>query len=331
MTNIRAGLLLALAMGLPLAAQVSSGDYESIRFRANAALENGNQGDALKLYEQALEVRRKAFGESSAPYAAALLDLARAYQASGKRSADVMHLYQQALPIQEATLGIDHPDVATTLFHMAMGTPHDAAHLDQARQLYQRALDIRTKAFGPSDPRTAEILTPVAYLTANESLYQRAITILEGAAVRAPAAATTLELYAQFLRARDRAGEAEPLEVRAKEMRTAQVAAIGSRRDSSAAAPLRVGGAVNPPKLKTKIEPEYTEVARTAKLQGRVILSLEISADGRARNIQLKNGIGLGLDEKAAESVSRWTFIPGTKDGQAVTVMATVEVNFKLM
>src|SRR5581483_10300298 len=110
-------IILAVAFGLPLAAQAPAGDYESLRFRADAALEKGSLADAVKLYEQALEMRRQAFGENSAPYAAALVDLARAYQAEGKRTGDAMSLYRRALPIQEATLGADHPDVATTLLY----------------------------------------------------------------------------------------------------------------------------------------------------------------------------------------------------------------------
>jgi 23S rRNA G2445 N2-methylase RlmL len=39
---------------------------------------------------------------------------------------------------------------------------------------------------------------------------------------------------------------------------------------------------------------------------------------------------GMGLDEKAIETVLKWRFRPGMKDGKAVTVQATVEVNFRL-
>jgi hypothetical protein len=36
-------------------------------------------------------------------------------------------------------------------------------------------------------------------------------------------------------------------------------------------------------------------------------------------------------DETAIEAVTQWTFRPGYKDGQAVTVEATIEVNFRLL
>ena len=38
-----------------------------------------------------------------------------------------------------------------------------------------------------------------------------------------------------------------------------------------------------------------------------------------------------GLDEKAMEAVRKWRFKPGYKDGKPVSVLANVEVNFRLL
>lgn len=92
----------------------------------------------------------------------------------------------------------------------------------------------------------------------------------------------------------------------------------------------RVGGGVSAPVLIHKVEPEYTEEARAAKYQGTVSLYTEIAPDGTATNIRVVHGLGLGLDEKAIEAVKQWRFKPGQKDGKPVTVMATIEVNFRL-
>jgi TonB family protein len=50
-----------------------------------------------------------------------------------------------------------------------------------------------------------------------------------------------------------------------------------------------------------------------------------------AHNIRIVRSLGLGLDEKAIEAVTQWHFKPGSKDGQPVTIAATIEVNFKLL
>ena len=93
----------------------------------------------------------------------------------------------------------------------------------------------------------------------------------------------------------------------------------------------RVGGGVSAPSLIYKVEPQYTEEARQAELQGTVLLYAQISPDGKAINMKVLRGIGLGLDEKAMEAVTRWQFKPGMKGGQPVTVEAQIEVNFRLL
>jgi protein TonB len=93
----------------------------------------------------------------------------------------------------------------------------------------------------------------------------------------------------------------------------------------------RVGGGVSPPVLLYKKEPEYSEEARKAKHQGTVLLYVQIDASGKATNMKVVKSLGLGLDEKAMEAVANWKFTPGKKDGKAVTVEATIEVNFRLL
>ncbi len=93
----------------------------------------------------------------------------------------------------------------------------------------------------------------------------------------------------------------------------------------------RVGGGVSAPSVLYKVEPEYSEEARKAKFQGTVLLSIIVDPSGKARDIRVIRPLGLGLDEKAIEAVMKWRFKPGLKDGSAVPVQATVEVNFRLL
>ena len=88
---------------------------------------------------------------------------------------------------------------------------------------------------------------------------------------------------------------------------------------------------ISKPRLLRRAEPEYSEEARKAKHQGKVILSIEIWEDGKAHNIRVKEGLGFGLDEKAIEAVRRCRFAPGTKDGKPVRVASQYIIEFRLL
>ena len=93
----------------------------------------------------------------------------------------------------------------------------------------------------------------------------------------------------------------------------------------------QIGGEVSQPVPIYKIEPEYSEEARKAKYSGTVLLSVIIDANGNTRDIHVVRPLGLGLDEKAIEAVSKWRFRPAMKGGHPVAVQAQVEVNFRLL
>jgi len=90
-------------------------------------------------------------------------------------------------------------------------------------------------------------------------------------------------------------------------------------------------GGVTQPVLLWKIEPEYTDEARRAKIQGTVILRIEVDTRGQAQNITVRQSLGLGLDERAIEAVRRWRFRPGYRDGKPWVTAAMVQVNFRLL
>jgi len=79
-------------------------------------------------------------------------------------------------------------------------------------------------------------------------------------------------------------------------------------------------------------DPVYSEEARKAKFQATVTLRLIVTDDGKATNISVVRGAGLGLDEKAIEGVRNWKFKPAVgPNGKPVPVWVTVEVNFRLL
>lgn len=91
----------------------------------------------------------------------------------------------------------------------------------------------------------------------------------------------------------------------------------------------RISGEVTSPTLLYKVEPDYSEKAKRAKIQGVVMLAMEDWEDGRAHNIRVVKSPGYGLDEKAIEAVWQWRFKPGTKDGKPVRVAVQVHVGFR--
>ena len=79
-------------------------------------------------------------------------------------------------------------------------------------------------------------------------------------------------------------------------------------------------------------DPRYSEEARKAKYQGTVVLQAVITPDGRAIEIQIVKGPGLGLEEKAVEAVRQWRFKPALgPTGKPVAVIVPIEVTFRLL
>jgi protein TonB len=92
----------------------------------------------------------------------------------------------------------------------------------------------------------------------------------------------------------------------------------------------RVGGGVSAPRVLYAPDPDYTEEARRAKYQGKVVLWLIVGADGRPRDMKVARALGMGLDQKAIAAVREWKFDPAMKDGKPVAVQINVEVNFRM-
>jgi TonB family protein len=68
-----------------------------------------------------------------------------------------------------------------------------------------------------------------------------------------------------------------------------------------------------PPELLSRIDPEYSDEARLAELEGTIVIAGVAGEDGRARDLLVSQSLGLGLDEKAIEAVQQWRFKPNTK------------------
>jgi TonB family protein len=84
------------------------------------------------------------------------------------------------------------------------------------------------------------------------------------------------------------------------------------------------------PKAVYQPAPEYADAPRRKKIQGAVLVSMIVNADGKVRDTQVLHGLDKDLDQKALECVNQWKFEPATKDGQPVAMRLIVQVNFHL-
>jgi TonB family protein len=85
------------------------------------------------------------------------------------------------------------------------------------------------------------------------------------------------------------------------------------------------------PVVQSKTEPEYTEEARQAKIEGTVVLDVEIEPDGTVTVLRVVKGLEPGLDARAIEAVGKWRFWPARLNGDPVKAEANLEVNFRLL
>jgi TonB family protein len=92
----------------------------------------------------------------------------------------------------------------------------------------------------------------------------------------------------------------------------------------------KIGGDVSAPRLISKVEPQYTDEAKQAKISGTVLLSAVVEAAGNPDNLQVVTGLDPGLDKNAIYAVSQWRFEPATKNNQPVPVQVEIKVNFRL-
>jgi protein TonB len=78
--------------------------------------------------------------------------------------------------------------------------------------------------------------------------------------------------------------------------------------------------------------PTFSDEAVKAKYQGSVLLRIVVTSDGRATNIEVVRGLGVGLDEHAVETVRTWRFKPALgPNGKPSTVSMLIEVTYRLL
>ncbi|MDH3283406.1 MAG: energy transducer TonB [Acidobacteriota bacterium] len=108
---------------------------------------------------------------------------------------------------------------------------------------------------------------------------------------------------------------------------------LGDPEPPPVSGPLIPGiGGVSEPELVSRIEPEYPELARRARIQGKVILRAIIKKDGTVRDIEVlkEPAANLGFSASAVSAVKQWRYRPATQNGRPVDVYFTVVVTYTL-
>ncbi|HEY4933500.1 MAG TPA: energy transducer TonB [Terriglobales bacterium] len=105
-------------------------------------------------------------------------------------------------------------------------------------------------------------------------------------------------------------------------------------------APAVVPKAVNPQRVRVsqgvsqgllirQVKPVYPALARSARIQGVVVLQAVISKDGSIENLHLVSGHPM-LAPAAIDAVKQWKYKPYFLNGEPVEVETTINVNFTL-
>lgn len=94
--------------------------------------------------------------------------------------------------------------------------------------------------------------------------------------------------------------------------------------------PLRVGGNVKAPVTAHRVDPDYTETARAARVAGVVVVEAIIDKQGNVDAVKIVKDLPMGLGAEAVKAVRKWKFKPGTLNGEPVATIFNLTVNFKL-
>ena len=277
---------------------------------------------ARRLLDSSLAIRAEVAGQGSADYGLGLVKLGD-LERDRRNFTEAETFYSKA-----ATVLAGRPEAAPALTDLGL--------LALRTKDSQKAFDYFSRAQTADPSRAGRALMWMAVArdqlkdaASAEQLFKQA---LDASDPGSPEVATSLQVYAIFLERQGRTEEAASLKAKESRIRTQLALRDATEyRRAAGPAPLRVGAGVTAPTLVSKVEPEYSEEARAAKYQGTVVAAVTIDTDGTAQGMKVVRGLGLGLDEKALQAISHWKFKPGAKDGQPVAVMATIEVNFRLL
>lgn len=291
-------------------------DWIAALDQARNAMNHGELVNAEQILNSTIDQAKAKSGRNSTALDEPLEMLAQVYQRE-KRYADAAAAQQQRLDIWTEAVGENGVMVARVL-HQLSAVELQGGNLSDAESNSRRALAIMTAAFvdKPPSAQAAVDLADVLIAESRKDEAEQMLALAEKTYATSLGATSMLATgvtvrRVTILRQLGRTAEADQL---------AKVQAPPVYRANQAA----------PPRIRSKVEPEYSEEARKGKLQGSLQLTLVVDATGAPTQIAVLRPLGMGLDEKAIEAVSQWRFTPAQKSGTAVPVITQVEMTFHL-
>lgn len=92
---------------------------------------------------------------------------------------------------------------------------------------------------------------------------------------------------------------------------------------------IRVANLPVSPRKIVDVRPLYPDLARSARVEGTIIMEAVLDVSGRVTQVRLLKSVPL-LDQTAIDAVRRWRYTPSSYGGHAVSVLMTITVRFTL-
>jgi periplasmic protein TonB len=93
--------------------------------------------------------------------------------------------------------------------------------------------------------------------------------------------------------------------------------------------PQRLHQGIQAPRKVVDVAPRYPALARESHVEGIVILDVIIDETGKVTSTRVLRSVAL-LDQAAIDAVRLWKFTPARLNGEAIRIVMTVTVSFRL-
>jgi protein TonB len=87
--------------------------------------------------------------------------------------------------------------------------------------------------------------------------------------------------------------------------------------------------AMRDPRLISSTRPVYPSIAKQSGIQGKVVVSAEVGANGNVTSAKAISG-PVFLRAAAIDAVKQWKYAPALADGKPASAVVTIDVEFRL-